>query len=393
MLEDRQLHNILQILNNYPGNEPLNRYLKDYFNAHREMGSRDRRQASDFIYNYYRIGKAITGRDQEERITVGNYLCADTASPVLQYCMSRFLKGSVVDSMLSLNERIEKVKTYFPDFNVKDIFPFANHLSTQINAESFALSMLKQPKLWIRIRRKFLKEVTDELKKENISFITDDNNPLTIPFPNATKLDKLKSYGKGYFEIQDGSSQQTSDYFKPKPNEHWWDACAGSGGKSLLLHDLEPSVHLTVSDNRESILNNLNERFRKAGIRSDQVLQIDIANSQPETVNSKPFDGIIADVPCSGSGTWARTPEWLSSFNEKSVNEFSMLQKIVSNVIPYLKKDSPLIYITCSVFKEENEEVVDWIKDKFNLSLEDSAYIKGYDKGADTMFVARMIKK
>ncbi len=393
MREDRQLHNILDIISNYSTKEPLNRYLKNHFNVHREMGSRDRRQVADFIYNFYRIGRAIPERTQEERITVGNYLCADSPSPVLQYCISKFLKGIDADWQISQGEKINKIKILYPDFKLDDVFHQSTHISEQINKESFILSLLKQPKLWIRVRRKFLKEVTDELTKENISFEASEENPLTISFVNSSKLNKLKSYENGYFEIQDWSSQQTINYFKPNPNEHWWDACAGSGGKSLMLYDAEPLLHLTVSDSRESILKNLEERFRKAGIRTDQSFQTDLTNLKPQTLNLKEFDGIIADVPCTGSGTWARTPEWLSVFEEKSISSYSDLQKkIVSNIIPFLKMNCPLIYITCSAFKEENEEVVMWIKNKSQLNIVESAYIKGYDKGGDTMFVARMMK-
>lgn len=393
MREDRQLHNYLDIISKYSGKEPLNRYLKDHFKAHREMGSRDRRQAADFIYNYFRIGKALPEKSPEIRITVANYLCAASVSPVLQYCMTTFLKDVVADRGLSLVERISNIEALYPDFKREDIFLNLRNISSQLDKDVFIQSLLKQPKLWIRVRRKLVKEVADELKKGNISFEVDEKNTLCISFANSTKLDSLKTYEKGYFEIQDWSSQQTVGYFQPKPTAHWWDACAGSGGKSLLLYDAEPSIHLTVSDSRESILKNLGERFRKVGIRTDQTFRADLAEGQAVSVTGKHFDGIIADVPCTGSGTWGRTPEWLSTFEENEINTYTGLQKkIVSNIVPNLKKDCPLIYITCSVFKEENEEVVDWIKKEFGLIPESSAYIKGYERGGDTMFVARMMK-
>jgi 16S rRNA (cytosine967-C5)-methyltransferase len=61
------------------------------------------------------------------------------------------------------------------------------------------------------------------------------------------------------------SSQQTGDFFKPQRWDSWWDACAASGGKSLLLHEDEPNIKLVVSDIRESVLANLDERFQLAG--------------------------------------------------------------------------------------------------------------------------------
>ena len=71
----------------------------------------------------------------------------------------------------------------------------------------------------------------------------------------------------------------------------------------------------------------------------------------------------------------------------------NMQQQIVSNVIPHLQKDGIFIYITCSVFKKENEEMVDYIKQKFHLQFLQMELLKGYDKKADSMFVAVLVKK
>lgn len=211
MREDRQLYTILGIINGYSNKEPLNRYLKNYFNAHREMGSRDRRQAADFIYNYYRIGKAIAGKNQEERITVGNYLCADSSFPLLEYCVSKFLAGiatepvpSIRDSKINLERRIDRIKYIYPDFKTEDIFSYSQHLSSDIKKDQFLFSLLKQPKLWIRVRKNFIEEVKDELTIENISFEMNDEHTQTFSFASATKLDKLKSYEEDILKYRIG---------------------------------------------------------------------------------------------------------------------------------------------------------------------------------------------
>ena len=113
-----------------------------------------------------------------------------------------------------------------------------------------------------------------------------------------------------------------------------------------------------------------------------------------ENYPEKRFDGIIADVPCSGSGTWARSPEWLQkNIMDQVADYYVPLQRsIVSNVITSLKNNFPLIYITCSVFKEENEENVEFFLNQFQLKLEKSAYLSGYASGGDTLFAARFVK-
>jgi 16S rRNA (cytosine967-C5)-methyltransferase len=80
-------------------------------------------------------------------------------------------------------------------------------------------------------------------------------------------------------------------------------------------------------------------------------------------------------------------------FDDHKIAYFSKLQKaIAGNVAKYLKEGKPLVYITCSVFRQENEDVVAWIEENLPLKLEKSEVIKGYNEKADTMFAARFIK-
>src|SRR5690606_7146962 len=149
--------------------------------------------------------------------------------------------------------------------------------------------------------------------EEEISFEEIETN--TLCFQNGVQLDKIKSI-QGKYEVQDLSSQRTASLFRAQPNDSWWDSCAGSGGKSILLKQAQPSVNLLVSDIRESILRNLDERFDKAGINEFRRKLIDLTKDPSAVLNDTKFDGIIIDAPCSGSGTWGRTPEILTSFTE-----------------------------------------------------------------------------
>lgn len=119
----------------------------------------------------------------------------------------------------------------------------------------------------------------------------------------------------------------------------------------------------------------------------------DLSQHSPLTTHHSAFDFIIADVPCSGSGTWGRTPEQLSFFQASSIETYAALQKkIVSNVIPSIRQNGFLLYITCSVFQKENENNVRWMQQEFNLQLVKQEVIKGYAAKADTMFAA-LLKK
>jgi 16S rRNA (cytosine967-C5)-methyltransferase len=191
--------------------------------------------------------------------------------------------------------------------------------------------------------------------------------------------------------VQDYNSQRVLDFphLREMPAEPLvWDCCAASGGKSILAYDTLPAIRLTVSDIRESILQNLEKRFRAAGITHYNRFVIDL--SVPDPKPRKPvFDLILCDAPCTGSGTWSRTPEQMYFFKKEKLSHYAKLQMtIVANAAKSLKPGGYFLYITCSVFKMENEGVVDFIREHLPLQLLSATYFTGFDKKADTLFAA-----
>jgi len=289
----------------------------------------------------------------------------------------------------------EKISLLSTGKTMEHLFPFADELSQGINISQFSLSHLIQPDLFLRIRPGYEKIVIQKLKTAGVSYQRVHHS--CIALPNATKIEDVIELNKEAV-VQDYSSQQVGEFLglvRPGRSDRVWDCCAGSGGKSIMAFDLNPKIELTVSDVRESILVNLKKRFEKAGIRKYESLMLDLSdeNSQHSIFNNQQSI-IIADVPCTGSGTWGRTPEQLCYFKRGKIEEYALLQrKIVSNALLQLKPGGHLLYITCSAFKKENEEMVDFLKTKFELQLIKMELLKGYDKKADTMFVALLQKQ
>jgi 16S rRNA (cytosine967-C5)-methyltransferase len=285
-------------------------------------------------------------------------------------------------------DKLDRLKAAFPSFSLENLFPFRDLVSGRIDLKSFIRSFLEQPLLWIRVKDEYRQQVSAELEKLNIPYSSHESGAISLP--NRTSLDALESWHRGYFEVQDMASQQSLAQVKPSAGESWWDACSASGGKSLALFEKERNIRLTVTDVRMSVLENLKKRFQRAGIENYELAAIDLSKEKERIFqNDRQFNGIIADVPCSGSGTWARTPEWLSMFDRNSLEKFSSMQRrIVRNCIPYLEKDGTLVYITCSVFAAENEEIVSFICDQLHLELVSENYLQYSKEGADTMFVA-----
>ncbi|HEY9003435.1 MAG TPA: RsmB/NOP family class I SAM-dependent RNA methyltransferase [Mucilaginibacter sp.] len=381
-----QLKTFQRILGSYPAETPLSKFLPGFYRQNKQMGSNDRRVANRLMYNYFRLGKALYNTPTEDRLIVAEFLCNSQTNSFLQHFKPEWALCIGFD----IDEKLKLVKTAYPDFKLTDVFPWSNELSEGIDKQAFLKSFFVQPDLFIRVRKGFEQNVKSVLTKETITFKDEGNGCFSLP--NGTRLETLFPQ-QNFFEVQDLSSQQTANYFKPEKWDAWWDACAASGGKSLLLHELEPNLKLVVSDIRESILANLDERFQQAGLIKYQRKILDLTQNVDPELHNYEFDGIILDAPCSGSGTWGRTPEMISQFEPQKISFFQKLQQsIVRNVVKYLKPGKPLIYITCSAFKAENEANVDFLVKEAGLKLEQQTILKGYENKADTMFVARLVK-
>jgi len=379
------LKTAIKLIEEFDGSIPLQHFLKKHFAANKKFGSKDRKHITDLCYTYFRLGHALMNLPVEEKILTTIFLCNQSSNGFIQHFKPEWNKNI----SLSLKEKLSIIN--YP-CSITDIFPWKEALSEGVDHEKFCESFLVQPDLFLRIRPGNTTSVITKLSESNISYQQIDET--CIALDNSTKIDQLLNINREVV-VQDYNSQQVARFFQPQTTDSKlqtltaWDCCAGSGGKSILLFDLNKNIKLTVSDIRESILANLKERFDEAGIKNYQSFITDLTtfNFQRSTAN---YDLIVADVPCTGSGTWSRTPEALSFFKEKEIERFGELQKkILANIIPCLKKGGRLVYITCSVFKQENEGIVDFIQSNFNLKVEQMEILKGYDKKADTMFGAR----
>lgn len=371
-----------KIITTYNGSLPLHHFLKSFFKEYPYMGGRDRRWVSQLVYEYFRLGHWGKDMPVKERIISGVFLCNTSDNDFL-----RAINSNLNDQVtLPLNEKMQLLPG---SITPEQFFPWTRALSADVDAGAFTTALLKQPRLFIRVRGNRLNKVKALLDNAAISY--DVIGDQTLSLPNSTKIESLLP-DKSWYEIQDASSQATGALFKPQKDEKWWDCCAASGGKSILLKDQQPGIQLLASDIRKSILENLRQRFAAAGIRQYDTMVADLtAGNLPTLLGKRQFDGILLDAPCSGSGTWGRTPESISFFKEEEIGRFQQLQqRIVQNVIPFLKKGGVLIYITCSVFKQENEEVIQFIEQVSGLRKQEGGIIPGYDKGADTMFAVRM---
>lgn len=364
-----------KLITSYRKEMPLQHYLKQYFSENKKHGSKDRKWISHFCYSFYRLGKALPNTGLEERLSVAVYLCTEDLEILGDYLPENWLRTNVLD------EKVQYAKSEF-GFELEDIFPFSELLMTEVDVTEWNKGFLRQPNVFLRIRPGKAQAVTSILERSNIAFEKIGNS--AIGLKNRIAIDQLLTINKDVV-IQDLSSQAIVGLFPDDHIRSIWDCCAASGGKTILARDQYPNADITVSDLRPSILSNHKKRMQEAGVKIKQSFAQDL--TQPRTGFKEQFDLIICDVPCSGSGTWARTPEEMYFFEKemlKSVHELQLT--IVRHIFDKLKENGYLLYITCSLFKEEDESVIQKVMETLPLSIIKKELLIGIGRGADSLF-------
>jgi len=272
-----------------------------------------------------------------------------------------------------------------------------------------------------------LRTNTLKIDRENLIERLRENglNPFPTPFseegilviapPPISELPFLK---KGLYIIQDEASQLVISILDPKPGERILDACAAPGGKTTHIAQRMSNIgEIYALDLTMEKLGLIKEMCRRLGVESVKTIKGDATKTLPIPQGLE-FDRVLADVPCSGFGTIRRNPDLKWRKGEEDIRRLSDLQSsILRNLSFYVKKGGILVYSTCTVFHEENEDVVEKFLDEhreFRLDPVDkvaspliadaksekyhSFFQKGYFKTfppknqMDGFFVARLLK-
>ena len=395
MIAAIRMSQAVQALAKYPTGKELSVFLKGYFKQFPKMGSRDRREVSQLVYGALRVKNLFPTANTEERIWLGSLLCEADTSPFALHWTAHFTQTDWPGS-LDFEQKLVWLKEKGFSAQWEGFFPHAEAVSSAVELQSFYAAHLATPLTWIRVRQKHLQATIKELEQKGLTYEQHPVLPTALALKAGVKLDALQCWAQGWIEVQDLASQMTGSLFQPKANERWLDACAGAGGKSLLLLDLQPDASLFVTDVRDEILQRLHERFKRAGIRSYSRAVVDLTRPgvlQEAGSFPKQFDAIIADVPCSGSGTWASSPEMLESQRQLDISSFTERQyQIAANLLPSVKSGGRLIYLTCSVYAAENEEVVSRLLKHDSLELGQQQYFQYSEEGGDVLFGAVLLK-
>lgn len=362
---------------------PFHFFIRQYFREHRKYGSRDRKFITGLCYAYFRMGNMFRDVEIKQKILIAVFLLQDSPSPLLAA-----LRPNWSDFFgISIEKRVSFLEQQGIQLDLNTFFPLSDLLTSSLSDKiGFATSHLAQPRLFLRIRPGYEDIVLEKLNKAGIPYNKLDH---IIELANGLDIENLLTIDKEVV-IQDLSSQRIGDIMRElhvllPEQADVWDACAASGGKSILINDIHPKINLLASDVRESILENFKKRVSAAGIHHFRTMVADLRNPV-SSINVQ--DLVMADVPCSGSGTWGRTPENLLFFSEAQLQFYVQLQrKIIDNTLPLVKEGGQYLYMTCSVYAQENENQVNYITEK-GFQLRNASLIQGWQHHADTLFAA-----
>ena len=254
------------------------------------------------------------------------------------------------------------------------------------------------------------KDLMEKLRQKEFSPFPTTYSEDGIVLKDPPPTSELPFIKEGLYIIQDEASQLVTYILDPKPGERILDACAAPGGKTThMAQKMENQGEIYALDLSKGKIDLIEETCQRLGIGIVQTIKGDAAKilSVPQGMK---FDRILADVPCSGFGTLRRNPDLKWRRGEKEIRRLSELQSsILRNLSAYVKGGGVLIYSTCTVFHEENEDVVVKFLNKhpeFQLDRMDKvlpekcrsfiqgSYFKTFpQKGEmDGFFVARLIK-
>ncbi len=199
-------------------------------------------------------------------------------------------------------------------------------------------------------------------------------SPQGIKLKSGAAVDQLPGFREGLFQVQGESSQLIGYLLDPQSGERILDACAAPGGKATHLAELmEDRGELIATDISIRGLEKLKQNVQRLGVTSVRAFHADGSKGLAGE-SALSYDRILVDAPCSGLGTLRSHPEAKWQKDEQDIRRLSSLQKkIVGRLSSYLKPGGILVYATCTLTQEENEEVVEsFLLDHKDFVLEDA---------------------
>lgn len=389
---------------------PADRLLGNYFHQYRKrFGSRDRKVISEAVYGIFRHKRFIEG--WENAAEKQDELFKPLAALVLEGLLGRkafaeVWEGKDADKYFGLFSRREipgGMNFDSPAAKLSFIHSFPAWVVErwigrfgEAECENLLRSLNERPPLVVRVNtvKISIEELISRLAAKGHEAVPTAMSPFGLKFRERFNVFELEEFTEGLFEVQDEGSQMVPLKVDPQPGEVVWDACAGGGGKTLMLAALMKNKgRVIATDIRPKKLEDIKKRAKRAGLFN--IFPADLNRLDESKLIRAGADRLLIDAPCSGTGTLRRNPDakWKMSLDKLSqcrADQFAILEKYTR----YLKPGGRLVYATCSMEPEENEEVIEAFLREFTHfgRMADDIHLYPHQTGTDGFFIAQLIK-
>ncbi|OYT40376.1 MAG: Fmu (Sun) domain-containing protein [Desulfurococcales archaeon ex4484_58] len=226
-----------------------------------------------------------------------------------------------------------------------------------------------------------VERVVEELRKEGKKPIRSKVVDTVLKFRGPYNFEKSKLWRNGYIIVQEEASAYASILLDPKPGMTIVDLAAAPGGKTEHIGELMKNKGIIYAFDISSLrIKRMRELLRRTGIDIVEIFERD-AREAPEILGYGIADRVLLDAPCSSDGTLARNPDLRWRLREERVFDLQELQKeLLEAGWKLLRESGRLLYCTCSLLKEENEDVIKWFLEKYR-DAELIPLNKPYDPG------------
>jgi 16S rRNA (cytosine967-C5)-methyltransferase len=346
-----------------PARAPADQLLRQFFRDHKNLGSRDRALVADTVYaalRRRRLLEAITPRATPREIALATLVKLQgigigQIESVLRGDEKQWLAAL---KARDLDEEPFEVRADLPDWVI------ARLRKTMDDDALLALARGLQQPAPLDLRVNPLKAprdaVLDRLDYDGIAAKPARHSPLGVRLADKPALNRHPMFLDGAVEVQDEGSQILGMLVEPRRGEMVVDFCAGAGGKTLqmgaAMHSQGRLYAFDVSDAR---LEHLGPRLKRSGLSN--VFPQRIANENDAKVKRLrgKIDRVLVDAPCTGLGTLRRNPDLKWRQSEAGLAELNVKQRaILESAASLVKPGGRLVYGTCSLLREENEDIV-----------------------------------
>ncbi len=374
---------------------PADEVLKAWGRENRYAGAKDRRAIADRVYRVLRARQRLAwaaGRDDGRALVLASLALID-GEPVDR--IEALYSGlGYAPSPLSAEERARLigqpgeppawVAASLPAFVAADLRR-THGLEWSEEAEA-----LLQPRAPVDLRVNTLKadlqSALGSLAEEGLHARPTPLSPwgLRLAAEPPPNIQKTRAFQEGWIEVQDEGSQLTALLSEAQPGQTVVDYCAGGGGKTLALHQMmEGRGRLVACDVNPRRLGPVRSRLARAGAGAE-VRQVGPGGEGTEDLHGV-ADLVFVDAPCSGSGVWRRHPEAVSRLAQADVERLHSVQvQVLASAARLVQPGGRLVYVTCSVLRRENEDVLDSFETAFPAFQAQPVSEPGGPEGAKT---------